>query len=137
MSTIKHELLTVFLPHRRANGRDQTAIRGTLALLLTVVLTLALTPAQLVYAQTPEPDPSATAQQEIAAEDVLPPVLSVDELYAEMSPELIYGRTAIELLRELETKHYSSVTFDDRFGGEVFDNFMDALDSQKLYFLQK
>jgi len=141
LSTIKHELLTVFLPHRRVNGRDQARVGGTLALLLTMVLTLALTPVGLIYAQTPEPDPSATVQQQSTQEqstqeDELPPVLSADELYAEMSPELIYGRTAIELLRELETKHYSSVTFDDRFGGEVFDNFMDALDSQKLYFLQ-
>lgn len=63
-------------------------------------------------------------------------VLSVDALYQTMAPEAIYGRTAIELLRELETKHYSPVSFDDRFSGEVFDNYIKALDGQKLYLLE-
>ncbi|MDP2128262.1 MAG: carboxy terminal-processing peptidase [Pseudohongiella sp.] len=78
-------------------------------------------------------DAAATAL-DVQEEDVLA-VLSVDALYQSMTPQAVYGRTAIELLRELETKHYSPVSFDDRFSGEVFDYFIKALDGQKLYFL--
>lgn len=77
---------------------------------------------------------AATTVAEALEDDVLA-VLSVDALYQPMMPEAIYGRTAIELLRELETKHYSPVSFDDRFSGEVFDYYIKALDGQKLYFL--
>lgn len=76
-----------------------------------------------------------TAEEPAASEAALE-VLSVDALYQTMAPEAIYGRTAIELLRELETKHYSPVSFDDRFSGEVFDNYIKALDGQKLYLLE-
>lgn len=65
----------------------------------------------------------------------LPKVLKVDDLYQAMAPQPVYGRTAVELLRELETKHYSPVTFDTRFSTEVFDNFIKALDGSRLYFL--
>lgn len=85
--------------------------------------------------ETVVPDDSVTAVAQDEEED-LPEVLDVDELYQSMSPQAIYGRTAVELLRELETKHYSPIVFDDRFGAEVFDNFIKALDSQRLYFLQ-
>lgn len=81
--------------------------------------------------------PVATeAESATDAEEELPEVLDVDALYQVMSPQAIYGRTAVELLRELETKHYSPVVFDDRFAEEVFDNFIKALDNQRLYFLQ-
>jgi carboxyl-terminal processing protease len=66
----------------------------------------------------------------------MPAVLNVDDLYQAMAPLPVYGRTAVELLRELETKHYSPVTFDTRFSTEVFDNFIKALDGSRLYFMQ-
>jgi carboxyl-terminal processing protease len=78
----------------------------------------------------------AVVLDEVAPEQDVLAVLSVDALYQTMAPEAIYGRTAIELLRELETKHYSPVSFDDRFSAEVFDQFIEALDGQKLYFLE-
>lgn len=62
--------------------------------------------------------------------------LSVEALYQPMSPTAIYGRTAIELLRELETKHYSPVSIDDRFSAQIFDTYIKALDGQKLYMLE-
>jgi len=88
-------------------------------------------------AESTESAESADSTESVVgdAED-LPEVLSVDALYETMSPQAVYGRTAVELLRELETKHYSPVVFDDRFAGEVFDNFIKALDGQRLYFLQ-
>lgn len=62
--------------------------------------------------------------------------LDVDALYESMAPTPVYGRTAIELLRELETKHYSPVTFNDAFSNQVYDRYIEALDGQKLYFLK-
>ena len=93
--------------------------------------------AQVPAAETSEPPVLSAAQSQVASEDTaLPENLSADALYQTMTPEAVYGRTAIELLRELETKHYSPVSFDDRFSGEVFDYYIEALDGQKLYFLQ-
>lgn len=80
---------------------------------------------------------AAIAQEPGTPEDILPDTLSAEALYEQMAPQVIYGRTAIELLRELETKHYSTVNFDNQFAEKVFDNFLDGLDSQKLYFLQE
>lgn len=104
---------------------------------LSVSVLLALMFSAPGYAQdTAEPQPEPVALELAAAEEELPAVLSVDALYQTMAPEAIYGRTAIELLRELETKHYSPVSFDDRFSGELFDYYIEALDGQKLYFLE-
>ncbi len=75
------------------------------------------------------------AAQEAAVEEEVFAPLDVEALYHAMEPIPVYGRTAIELLRELETKHYSPVSFDDRFSAEVFDYYIKTLDGQKLYFL--
>ncbi len=69
--------------------------------------------------------------------EVLNPVLDVESLYTELSSEPVYGRTAAELLKELEDKHYSRILFDDQFSHTVFDAYIDALDGSKLYFLQE
>jgi carboxyl-terminal processing protease len=34
-------------------------------------------------------------------------VLNIDALYEAVEPESIHGETAVELLQELQTKHYS------------------------------
>jgi len=68
--------------------------------------------------------------------EILNPVLDVDSLYTELSSEPVYGKTAAELLKELEDKHYSRILFDDQFSHTVFDAYIDALDGSKLYFLQ-
>ncbi len=70
-------------------------------------------------------------------DEELPEELTVDALYSELHPEPVFGETAMELLRELDTKHYSNVVFDERFSGRIFDNFLDALDGSKLYFLEE
>ncbi|MDX1489988.1 MAG: carboxy terminal-processing peptidase [Pseudohongiellaceae bacterium] len=67
--------------------------------------------------------------------EVLDLVLNPEELYTSLSAEPIYGQTAVELLNELEEKHYSRVVFDDRFSGKVFDEYIEALDGSKMYFL--
>jgi carboxyl-terminal processing protease len=117
LSTANHLLTRGLLRHHSKWSRLPFA--GVLAAL---TLTFSLSPWLPAHAQ------ADTAE--------LPPLANMDELYQEMSPQVIYGRTAIELLRELETKHYSPVVFDDRFSGQVFDNFIAALDGQKLYFQQ-
>lgn len=64
-------------------------------------------------------------------------VLDIDSLYQPVASEPIHGETAIELLRELQTKHYSSLEIDDNFSSLVFDNYLDALDGSHYYFLQE
>lgn len=64
-------------------------------------------------------------------------VLNIDTLYTPLESQPIHGDTAVKLLAELETKHYSSVNIDDNFSSTVFDSYIDALDGSKLYFLQE
>lgn len=63
-------------------------------------------------------------------------VLDINTLYQPLSGEEVYGETAVALLRELQTKHYSDVQIDDNFSTLVFDSFMDTLDGSHLYFLK-
>ncbi|MDG1027053.1 MAG: carboxy terminal-processing peptidase [Gammaproteobacteria bacterium] len=64
-------------------------------------------------------------------------VLDVDALYTPLESQPIHGETALNLLNELETKHYSSVSIDDNFSSTVFDSYIDSLDGSKLYFLNE
>lgn len=63
-------------------------------------------------------------------------VLDIDALYTPLESQPIHGDTAVKLLSELKTKHYSSVEIDDNFSSLVFDSYIDALDGSKLYFLK-
>ena len=112
-------------PWYRAMQKTGSAVGKSL--LLALLLSAPLAVAQDAVTQD--------AALEAAAEEEVLAVLSVDALYQDMEPIPVYGRTAIELLRELETKHYSPVSFDDRFSSELFDYYLEALDGQKLYFL--
>jgi carboxyl-terminal processing protease len=110
----------------RQNGLARNVSFWISSLLMAVIISTAMV------------RPVALAQEADLDQPVeeLPKVLNIDDLYQVMAPVPVYGRTAVELLRELETKHYSPVTFDARFSTEVFDNFIKALDGSKLYFLQ-
>jgi carboxyl-terminal processing protease len=112
-------------PWYRAMQKTGSAVGKSL--LLALLLSAPLAVAQDVVTQD--------AALEAAAEEEVLAVLSVDALYQDMEPIPVYGRAAIELLRELESKHYSPVSFDDRFSSELFDYYLEALDGQKLYFL--
>ena len=63
-------------------------------------------------------------------------VLNIDALYEAVEPEAIHGKTAVELLQQLQTKHYSSIEINDGFSSLLFDKYMDALDGSHLYFLK-
>ena len=64
-------------------------------------------------------------------------ILDIDALYTPLESKPIHGDTAVKLLNELETKHYSSIDINDNFSSTVFDSYIDALDGSKLYFLKE
>jgi carboxyl-terminal processing protease len=61
-------------------------------------------------------------------------LLDIEALYAPVSSQPVHGKTAIALLEELQTKHYSAVEVDDNFSAVVFDSLLDTLDGAHLYF---
>ena len=75
-----------------------------------------------------------TAQEDDLS--LLNTVLDIETLYTPVTGEEIYGETAAELIEELQTKHYSAVEIDDNFSSLLFDNYLDLLDGQHLYFLK-
>ena len=77
---------------------------------------------------------SLLAQEEISR---LNTVLDIDALYTPLESKEIHGETAVNLLRELQTKHYSAVEIDDNFSSIVFDSYLDILDGSHLYFLKE
>ena len=131
MRTANHQMKSeatelLLSDNTRQNGLARNVSFWISSLLMAVIISTAMV------------RPVALAQEADLDQPVeeLPKVLNIDDLYQVMAPVPVYGRTAVELLRELETKHYSPVTFDARFSTEVFDNFIKALDGSKLYFLQ-
>ena len=61
--------------------------------------------------------------------------LDANALYSPLSGEAVFADAAIELVEQLESKHYASVDIDDGFSSIVFDKYLDALDGSKLYLL--
>ena len=64
-------------------------------------------------------------------------ILDIDTLYTPVASLPVYGETAINLLEELQTKHYSGIEIDDNFSSAVFDNLLDTLDGSNSYFLKE
>jgi len=81
---------------------------------------------------------TSLACQLSAQEDpsLLNTVLDIDTLYTELVSEPVHGETAAELIEELQTKHYATVEINDNFSSLLFDNYLDLLDGQHLYFLK-
>ena len=63
-------------------------------------------------------------------------VLDIETLYDPVEPLPIHGETAVELLEELQGKHYVSLEINDGFSSQLFDKFLDGLDGSHLYFLK-
>ena len=82
-------------------------------------------------------DQVTNAETSAVQEDPVLVLLDIDEMYEPLSPEPVYGSTAIELIEVLQTKHYLPIEVDDEFSSLVFDNYIDALDGEHLYFLRE
>lgn len=80
---------------------------------------------------------STQGTAQAAASDVTEPnsPLVLESLFSALASEPIYGETALELLEQLKTKHYASIEINDDFSSLLFDQYLDALDGSKLYFL--
>jgi len=63
-------------------------------------------------------------------------VLDIEDLYEPVASQEIHGETAVSLLEELQTKHYSEINIDDNFSSAAFDSYLDTLDGSHLYFLK-
>ena len=74
----------------------------------------------------------------LAQEDglALNAVLDIDSLYAPIASKAVHGTTAVNLIEELQTKHYASIEIDDSFSSIAFDSYLDTLDGSHLYFLK-
>lgn len=68
--------------------------------------------------------------------ETLDPVLDIGSIFQPLESIPVYGQTAVALVKELEEKHYSSVSVNDAFSAMLFDTYIDTLDSSRLYFLQ-
>ena len=64
-------------------------------------------------------------------------VLDIDTLYTPLVSQEVHGETALELVQELQSKHYLEVEIDDNFSSIVFDSYLDTLDGSHLYFLKE
>ncbi len=78
---------------------------------------------------------SVFAQEEEARH--LNTVLDIDTLYTPIASREVHGETALNLLQELQTKHYADVEIDDNFSSLVFDHMLDTLDGSHVYFLKE
>lgn len=74
----------------------------------------------------------AAAQEDVAR---LNTVLDIDALYEPASAREIHGATVLELLEELQGKHYLPVRVDDGFSSALFDAYIDRLDPSRTIFL--
>lgn len=52
-----------------------------------------------------------------------------------LAPAPLLGNTAKEILENLETQHYSRVTFDDAMSARMLQEYLDNLDGGRLFFL--
>ena len=62
--------------------------------------------------------------------------LDIDSLYIPVESLPVHGRTAARLAEILQRVHYRPVAIDDGFSSQVFDDYIESLDSQRMHFLQ-
>jgi len=95
----------------------ETRLKTMRALLLTIALGVPGAPAW-----------TATETQEITAEDsIVPAILESDQRHRQISRMVT---------RFVERAHYSHVSIDDELSTSVLDNYLEALDANKHYFLE-
>ena len=104
-----------------------------------LVLTALLT-ASLVRAVDPAPTILGVSHKDAAAAEVkAADIFLITAKYTNtltLEPGADDSRIAKTVARFLQTMHYTRHKFDREIGQKMFDRYMDALDPQKLYFLQ-
>ena len=62
--------------------------------------------------------------------------LTVQKYYRALSPEKIHKATSINILKNLEHRHFKDLSINDDFSRHLLDKYLDDLDAARLYFLQ-
>ncbi len=62
--------------------------------------------------------------------------LANDTGFTPLSPQKEQMQTSALIAYQLQRYHYKNLTIDDEVSKTVFDNYLDSLDNQKLYFLE-
>jgi carboxyl-terminal processing protease len=53
----------------------------------------------------------------------------------ELTPEAYYGKTALAIARLLSQNHYERKMLDDSLSSNIFDNYIESLDPNRIYFV--
>lgn len=62
--------------------------------------------------------------------------LSVQKYYKPLAPEKIHTATSINILKNLEHKHFKDLNINDDFSRSMLDKYLEDLDSSRVYLLQ-
>jgi carboxyl-terminal processing protease len=62
--------------------------------------------------------------------------LTVQKYYKPLAPEKIHKATSINILKNLEHKHFRDVNINDDFSRGLLDKYLEDLDSSRIYFVQ-
>ena len=90
-------------------------------------------------AEAPSSRPAAPAKPAVSADASGADVFAIAAKYTNplnLEPGADDSRIAKTVARFLQSMHYTRHKFDREVGEKMFDRYIDALDPQKLYFLQ-
>ena len=62
--------------------------------------------------------------------------LDVDVIYQELNPAPDYTETTQNIILQMTRNHFSEIVFDDDFSSTLLDNYIETLDSSRIYFTQ-
>jgi len=76
--------------------------------------------------------PSASSTQQASLKELVIQAQNIDNL----KPEKKQREASVYIARQLLLSHYRKQNIDKSFSAKVFDNYLNSLDSQRLYFLE-
>lgn len=62
--------------------------------------------------------------------------LNIQKYYKPLAPEKIHASTSINILKNLEHKHFKDLDINDSFSRSLLDKYLEDLDSSRVYLLQ-